>query len=111
MQMRSCETECDHCSAIVGTGTDGRFGVGFEPAAIQCRIDRDVPGMHSLHHPTIEELPLEINGDQLQKRTGRVGIAGADDIDLTLRHRDKIAAFARERFAAHPWLEVVGQRG
>ena len=38
-------------------------------------------------------------------------LTGADDIDLTLRHRDKIAAFARERFAAHPWLEVVGQRG
>jgi 3-isopropylmalate/(R)-2-methylmalate dehydratase small subunit len=29
---------------------------------------------------------------------------GLDDIDLTLRHREKIAAFAAQRFAQHPWL-------
>jgi 3-isopropylmalate/(R)-2-methylmalate dehydratase small subunit len=29
---------------------------------------------------------------------------GLDDIDLTLRHRDRIAAFAAQRFATHPWL-------
>ena len=32
---------------------------------------------------------------------------GLDDIDLTLRHRDRIAAFAAERFARHPWLVPV----
>jgi 3-isopropylmalate/(R)-2-methylmalate dehydratase small subunit len=30
---------------------------------------------------------------------------GLDDIDLTLRHREKIATFAGERFRAHPWVK------
>ncbi len=35
-------------------------------------------------------------------------LTGADDIDLTLRHRERIAAFATERFARHPWLKIMG---
>jgi 3-isopropylmalate/(R)-2-methylmalate dehydratase small subunit len=31
-------------------------------------------------------------------------LSGLDDIDLTLRHRARIAAFAAERFERHPWL-------
>ena len=29
---------------------------------------------------------------------------GWDDIDITLRHRERIAAFAADRFARHPWV-------
>jgi 3-isopropylmalate/(R)-2-methylmalate dehydratase small subunit len=31
---------------------------------------------------------------------------GLDEIGLTLRRRGRIAAFERERFARHPWLDV-----
>jgi 3-isopropylmalate/(R)-2-methylmalate dehydratase small subunit len=31
-------------------------------------------------------------------------LLGLDDIDLTLRHRERIATFAAERFARHPWV-------
>jgi 3-isopropylmalate/(R)-2-methylmalate dehydratase small subunit len=34
---------------------------------------------------------------------------GWDDIDLTARHRDQIAAFARNRRAAAPWVWPGGQ--
>ena len=29
---------------------------------------------------------------------------GFDDIELTLRHRDKIAAFEKKRLTEQPWL-------
>jgi len=37
---------------------------------------------------------------------------GLDDIDLTLKHADKIKTFEDERLARHPWLDVqpVGAR-
>jgi 3-isopropylmalate/(R)-2-methylmalate dehydratase small subunit len=31
-------------------------------------------------------------------------VNGLDDIDLTLRHKDKIAAFEKERLTSQPWL-------
>jgi len=31
-------------------------------------------------------------------------INGLDDIGLTLRHKDKIQAFEKERLATKPWL-------
>jgi 3-isopropylmalate/(R)-2-methylmalate dehydratase small subunit len=31
-------------------------------------------------------------------------LTGADDIDITLRHRSRIEEFAREHLAQHPWL-------
>ena len=33
---------------------------------------------------------------------------GFDDIELTLRHKDKIAAFEAKRLAAQPWLAKAG---
>ncbi len=33
-------------------------------------------------------------------------LTGADDIDLTLRHRERIEAFAKQHFQRHPWLAL-----
>ena len=35
-------------------------------------------------------------------------VNGLDDIGLTLRHKDKIAAFEKERMAKQPWLVKTG---
>ena len=46
-----------------------------------------------------EEIPFEV-----QAFRKYCLINGLDDIGLTLRHKDKIAAFEKERLATKPWL-------
>jgi 3-isopropylmalate/(R)-2-methylmalate dehydratase small subunit len=46
-----------------------------------------------------EEIPFEVNAFRKYCL-----IHGLDDIGLTLRHKDKIAAFEKERLATKPWL-------
>jgi 3-isopropylmalate/(R)-2-methylmalate dehydratase small subunit len=36
-------------------------------------------------------------------------VNGLDDIGLTLRHKDKIAAFEKDRLARQPWLVATGR--
>ncbi len=49
--------------------------------------------------PQGEELPFEV-----QAFRKFCLINGLDDIGLTLRYKDKIAAFEAERLATKPWL-------
>ncbi len=49
--------------------------------------------------PQGEELPFEVNAFRKYCLLG-----GYDDIGLTLRHKDKIAAFEAQRLATKPWL-------
>jgi 3-isopropylmalate/(R)-2-methylmalate dehydratase small subunit len=49
--------------------------------------------------PQGEELPFEV-----QAFRKFCLINGLDDIGLTLRYKDKIAAFETERLATKPWL-------
>jgi 3-isopropylmalate/(R)-2-methylmalate dehydratase small subunit len=49
--------------------------------------------------PQGEEIPFEVNAFRKYCL-----INGLDDIGLTLRHKDKIAAFEKERLATKPWL-------
>ena len=49
--------------------------------------------------PSGEELPFEV-----QAFRKYCLLNGFDDIGLTLRHKDKIAAFEKERLATKPWL-------
>ena len=49
--------------------------------------------------PQGEEIPFEVNAFRKYCLLG-----GYDDIGLTLRHKDKIAAFEAERLATKPWL-------
>jgi 3-isopropylmalate/(R)-2-methylmalate dehydratase small subunit len=46
-----------------------------------------------------EEIPFEVNAFRKYCL-----INGLDDIGLTLRHKDKIEAFEKERLATKPWL-------
>ncbi len=46
-----------------------------------------------------EEIPFEVNAFRKYCL-----LNGLDDIGLTLRHKDKIAAFEAQRLAAKPWL-------
>ncbi|MCS6945621.1 MAG: 3-isopropylmalate dehydratase small subunit [Sutterellaceae bacterium] len=63
----------------------------------------DLPAQ-TVRTPTGETLRFEV--DSFRKECL---IHGWDDIDLTLRHQDKIAAFERERLARHPWLAPVAR--
>ena len=49
--------------------------------------------------PQGEEIPFEVNAFRRYCL-----LNGLDDIGLTLRHRDKIAAFEAQRLATKPWL-------
>jgi 3-isopropylmalate/(R)-2-methylmalate dehydratase small subunit len=49
--------------------------------------------------PQGEEIPFEVNAFRKYCL-----INGLDDIGLTLRHKDKIEAFEKERLATKPWL-------
>ena len=49
--------------------------------------------------PQGEEIPFEV-----QAFRKYCLLNGLDDIGLTLRHKDKIAAFEKERLATKPWL-------
>ncbi|WP_313079832.1 3-isopropylmalate dehydratase small subunit [Pulveribacter sp.] len=49
--------------------------------------------------PQGQEIPFEVNAFRKYCLLG-----GYDDIGLTLRHKDKIAAFEAERLATKPWL-------
>jgi 3-isopropylmalate/(R)-2-methylmalate dehydratase small subunit len=49
--------------------------------------------------PQGEEIPFEVNAFRKYCL-----INGFDDIGLTLRHKDKIAAFEAQRLATKPWL-------
>ncbi|WP_019372961.1 3-isopropylmalate dehydratase small subunit, partial [Melaminivora alkalimesophila] len=49
--------------------------------------------------PQGEEIPFEVNAFRKYCLLG-----GYDDIGLTLRHKDKIAAFEAQRLATKPWL-------
>jgi len=49
--------------------------------------------------PQGQEIPFEVNAFRKYCLLG-----GYDDIGLTLRHKDKIAAFEAERLATTPWL-------
>ena len=56
--------------------------------------------------PQGAEIPFEI-----QSFRKECLINGWDDIGLTLRHKDKIAAFEAERLAAKPWLAKKSKPG
>ncbi len=49
--------------------------------------------------PQGEEIPFDVNPFRRECLLG-----GLDDIGLTLRHKDKIAAFEAQRLASKPWL-------
>jgi len=49
--------------------------------------------------PQGEEIPFEVNAFRKYCL-----INGLDDIGLTLRHKEKIEAFEKERLATKPWL-------
>ena len=57
--------------------------------------------------PQGEEIPFEVNAFRRDCLLG-----GLDDIGLTLRHKDKIAAFEAQRLASKPWLarSLVGAK-
>ena len=52
--------------------------------------------------PQGAEIPFEVEAFRRYCLLG-----GLDDIGLTLRHKDKIAAFEAERLAAKPWLARI----
>ena len=54
--------------------------------------------------PQGEEIPFEVQAFRKYCLQG-----GFDDIGLTLRHKDKIAAFEAHRLATKPWLSHTMQ--
>ena len=66
---------------------------GLETVALR------VPSHPVARAPQGEEIPFEVNAFRKYCL-----INGLDDIGLTLRHKDKIEAFEKERLATKPWL-------
>ncbi|MFM8863424.1 MAG: 3-isopropylmalate dehydratase small subunit [Limnohabitans sp.] len=61
-------------------------------------------GRQVIVRPQGEEIPFEVNAFRKYCL-----LNGLDDIGLTLRHKDKIAAYEAERLATKPWLAHTAQ--
>ena len=88
---------------------NGVLPVAMTPEDIEALCGTPPPGQAPRLRVDLAAQEVSGNG-----RTVRFDIApfwkdcllnGWDDIDLTLRHRERIAAFAARRFAEHPWVK------
>jgi 3-isopropylmalate/(R)-2-methylmalate dehydratase small subunit len=70
-----------------------------QPDASPCHITADLVNQVVRRGPHAEPFAIEPFWRECL-------LAGVDDIDLTLRHRDRIAAFALSHLASHPWLAL-----
>jgi 3-isopropylmalate/(R)-2-methylmalate dehydratase small subunit len=73
-----------------------RLLAGHDPAAV---VIVDLPGQIVACGPASETFAIEPFWKECL-------LSGADDIDMSLRHRERIEAFAKEHLATHPWLEL-----
>ncbi|AVP57276.1 3-isopropylmalate dehydratase small subunit [Pulveribacter suum] len=82
---------------VLPEGTvDRLFGEVFAFPGYELTVDLQ---QQVIVQPQGQEIPFEVNAFRKYCLLG-----GYDDIGLTLRHKDKIAAFEAERLARKPWL-------